>query len=224
MCVIAYCKHRKMTNLEIKNCFITNSDGIGIAWQKNGLVHFKKGFMSVDEFKKFYEDFHYLPHVIHFRNGTSGGKVAELTHPFKIDFDNPLEGRTKKGVLFHNGVLRDWRDRLSLVAFYCIKKGIKFPSGEFSDSRTIAILLNILGINYMETIDSGKFIIVLPYKLILYGSFVEEKGIYFSNASYISGKTYGYEYGYNYHANYRNDHVKKYKIDNKTGKLIPINK
>jgi len=226
MCVIAYCKTRKLDENEIRNCFITNSDGIGIAWQRKGLVHFKKGFMNLGSFKEFYKDFNHFPHVIHFRTGTSGGKIPELTHPFKIDLENPLEGKTRKGVLFHNGVIRNWQERLSLIAYYCIKKGIKFPSGEFSDSRAIATLLSILGINYMETIDTGKFIVLLPYKLIMYGNFIEEKGIYFSNNSYSTSwgyrdVAYDYNYGYDYYHNKKN-HVKKYRIDNKTGRLVPI--
>ncbi len=226
MCIIAYCKYRKLNNEELKNCFITNSDGIGIGWQKKGLVYFKKGFMNLESFKEFYKDFSHFPHVVHFRTGTSGGKTPELTHPFKISLENPLEGKTRKGVLFHNGVISNWREKLNLVAYYCIRKGIKFPDGEFSDSRAVATLLSILGLNYMETIDTGKFIILLPYKLILYGNFIEEKGIYFSNASYFGTKVYtyggGYEYGGYGYGHHHSNHVKKYKIDNKTGKLVPI--
>jgi len=69
-------------------------------------------------------------------------------------------------------------------------------------------------------------LLYFSYKLILYGNFIEEKGIYFSNASYFGTKVYtysgGYEYGGYGYGHHHSNHVKKYKIDNKTGKLVPI--
>ena len=185
MCIIAYCKERKLNNGELVNCWYSNSDGAGIAWQDKGYVYFKKGFMEMNEFKTFYNRFDIIPHAIHFRTQTSGGICKELTHPFILDFKNPIEGRTKQGVLFHNGVITNWRDKLDLIAYYCIRKNKKFPVGKMSDSRVMAILTKILGMGYLESIAAyDRFLIMRPTVITMLGDWIEESGIYFSNLDY----------------------------------------
>ena len=79
MCIIAYCKERKLSNGELVNCWYSNSDGAGLAWQDKGYVYFKKGFMNLEDFKAFYDKFDRLPHAVHFRTQTSGGVSRDLT-------------------------------------------------------------------------------------------------------------------------------------------------
>jgi len=185
VCIIAYCKTRKLDNNELINCWYSNSHGAGIAWQDKGYVYFKKGFMKMNEFKTFYDKFDIIPHAIHFRTQTSGGICKELTHPFILDFKNPIEGRTKQGVLFHNGVITNWRDKLDLIAYYCIRKNKKFPVGKMSDSRVMAILTKILGMGYLESIAAyDRFLIMRPTVITMLGDWIEESGIYFSNLDY----------------------------------------
>ena len=197
MCIIAYCKERKLNYSELINCWYSNSDGAGIAWQDKGFVHFKKGFMELNDFKKFYDKFDIVPHVIHFRTQTSGGISKDLTHPFVLDFKNPLEGKTRQGVLFHNGVIANWRDKLDLIAYYCIGKNRRFPTGRMSDSRVMAILTKILGIGYLESIGAyDRFLIMRPSTVNLLGDWIKESGIYFSNLDYED---------YNIYTNYDDD-------------------
>jgi len=185
VCIIAYCKERKLSNSELVNCWYSNSDGAGIAWQSKGYVYFKKGFMELNDFKKFYDKFDIVPHAIHFRTQTSGGVSRDLTHPFVLDFKNPIEGRTKQGVLFHNGVITNWRSKLDLIAYYCIRQKIKFPVGKMSDSRVMAILVKILGIGYLESIvNYDRFLVMRPSTVNLLGDWIKEDGIYFSNLDY----------------------------------------
>ncbi|MCD6125284.1 hypothetical protein J7J62_08970 [bacterium] len=222
MCIIAYCKTRKLNYSELTNCWCSNSDGAGIAWQGNGLVYFKKGFMELNEFKEFYDKFDNLPHAVHFRTQTSGGICQELTHPFKLDFDNPLQGKTKQGVLFHNGVISNWQSKLDLIAYYCIRKNRKFPIGKMSDSRVMAILVKILGIGYLESIGAyDRFLIMRPTVVVMLGDWIKENGVYFSNMDYedfsiyntdydddLAGLSYGYEWQRQYKKNKKKGKVK----------------
>ena len=213
MCIIAYCKERKLNYSELINCWYSNSDGAGIAWQDKGFVHFKKGFMELNDFKKFYDKFDIVPHVIHFRTQTSGGISKDLTHPFVLDFKNPLEGKTRQGVLFHNGVIANWRDKLDLIAYYCIGKNRRFPTGRMSDSRVMAILTKILGIGYLESIGAyDRFLIMRPCTVNLLGDWIKESGIYFSNLDYEDYNIYtdydddlaGYGFGFEWQRQYKN--------------------
>ena len=109
----------------------------------------------------------------------------DLTHPFILDFKNLLEGKTRQGVLFHNGVITDWKAKLDLIAYFCIRKGIKFPIGKMSDSRVMAILTKILGIGYLESITNyDRFLIMRPSVVTMLGDWIKESGIYFSNLDY----------------------------------------
>ncbi len=185
MCIIAYCKERKLNYSELTNCWCNNNHGVGVAWQSKGFVHFKKGFMELNDFKAFYDKFNHIPHAVHFRTQTSGGVCKELTHPFVLDFKNPLEGKTKQGVLFHNGIITDWRSKLDIIAYYCIRKNKKFPVGKMSDSRVMAILVKILGTGYLESIAAyDRFLIMRPNVVTLLGDWIKEDGIYFSNLDY----------------------------------------
>ena len=145
MCIIAICKERALTQKEIENCWRENHHGAGIAWIESGYVHFKKGLMSLKDFLKVYEEVKdKVPHVVHFRYATAGGICKELTHPFEVGLKPiRLEGRTRK-VLFHNGVVSDWKRLMFSIIDYCMLKGKKFPSGRWSDSRVVATLAGIL--------------------------------------------------------------------------------
>lgn len=200
MCVIVICKENFISEEEIIQCHIANPDGIGIAWREKDYVYYKKGFMELDEFLKWYSNFQkkdIFPHIMHFRLATSGGIKRNLTHPFPISFNNlNLEGKTKEGIIFHNGVISNWENYIPVIANYCIQKSMKFPKGPFSDTRLAAILVKILGKNILEILN-GKWVYFTPQKLKTYGYFISKNGILFSNLTwqkksefYSSNKSY----------------------------------
>jgi hypothetical protein len=193
MCIIAYCKTRKMTTDEAVNCWNANDDGAGIAWIENGEVKMRKGFMCLEDFMRFYATVDVLPHVVHFRIGTSGGNVPELTHPFLIDKDSPLdlEYHGDGGVLFHNGVLSSWKE---MARDYYLRTLSRTPDGPFSDTRALAVVLNTIGVNALRFVD-GRYVVVTPKGFEYWGDFNEEDGILFSGHSfrYSSTKKGAYE-------------------------------
>ncbi len=214
MCVIAVCGNRKMTEEEIENCFKCNSDGVGIGWSENGMSRYSKGFMSLDSFLSHYEEIDTIPHIVHFRNSTSGGVKQELTHPFVISKDSALslEYEGKESVLFHNGVISRWED--DLLDFY-IRKNKHIPNGHWSDTRFMAILVHHLGDTVIRFKKGGKYVILTPKgKVIMFGKFEEKDGVHFSNDSYLGKRrifvsTYGELGGWNDHEGHRNNKVEQ---------------
>mgnify|MGYP000941694876 CR=1 FL=1 len=191
MCIICICDKRKLTDDEIYNCWTSNHDGAGIAWAENGKVKYKKGFLELEDFTKFYKNVNVLPHVVHFRTGTSGGNGPEMTHPFIVDDKGSLdlEYEGDKSVLFHNGVITDWKD---MAMTYFLSNNIKIPDGAWSDTRLLALLCSRLGYPVLDFIY-GKFVVIHPSGLIVrYGTFTLDEGNYYSNAGYQSKiTTYG---------------------------------
>ena len=112
MCVIAFSpKGNDMpTEEQIRKMFKKNPDGAGYAYEEGKTVHYKKGFMSVEDLL---EDLGPLEKwkdkavAMHFRIGTAGKNDKKTTHPFLISSSfgdlRKLEGEGP--VLFHNGVI-----------------------------------------------------------------------------------------------------------------------
>jgi hypothetical protein len=193
MCIIAICEDRKLTKTEAENCFKNNNDGAGIGWAEKGFSRYSKGLMSFDEFWYVYESINVLPHVVHFRNETSGGVCPQLTHPFNISEESKvyLDYEGKDPLLFHNGVLTGWDN--ALLDFY-IKKCAKIPDGEWSDSRFVAVLVHHLGKMVLKFKHGGKYVLVSPDgNITIFGDFETVKGVRFSNNSY---EKYSYRRGF----------------------------
>lgn len=187
MCQIAICNRRGITDSEINDFWRLNNDGAGVIYKENGLVKWKKGFMKKDDLKYFVAKLS-PPYIIHFRAATHGSECPELTHPFLVSMSNPLEGKLKQGqyLLMHNGVDNAAINMLMITMFV---KGQKWNFREMSDTRAIAILLSVLGIDAI-TQFSGKFVIVdHMFNIRTYGQFTEKNGILLSN----SLQSYWYE-------------------------------
>lgn len=194
MCIIAYCRKRRLSEAEIEKCWRDNPDGAGVAWTEGQNVCYIKGMQTVNEMVYVLNDERIkLPYVAHFRLATSGTKSMLLTHPFLISPNSPLQIEYKgpASVLFHNG---HWTEADEKLLTYCITHNIKIPDGIFSDSRIIAIFARYLGENFLSLI-SGKFVVVSPRnKIKFYGNFEETDGIMFSNG-FVNGYT-GYSTRY----------------------------
>lgn len=179
MCIIAVCYDRKLTTEEIVNCWQSNSDGAGVAWMENGKNYFSKGFMHLKDFGAFYSRLFVLPHVVHFRIGTSGATIPELTHPFICKPESPLRLQWKgtAPLLFHNGVLYDYEYLAELMGISA--KGPEF-NRFWSDTRVIATAVPEWGHGFLKD-ENGKYVILLDGTIHTYGWFFEEKGVNFSN-------------------------------------------
>lgn len=140
MCVAVIVQSSKpISKSYLKAMHEANSDGGGVAWQKDGKVHYRKGLT--------WEQIHELqdtlprPFLMHFRIATRGGKIPELTHPFPIGeqaFSPDLSGTTDKGVIIHNGTWSDFKKY--------IPEGLDLPENKISDTQVAA---------YMAAIDEN---------------------------------------------------------------------
>lgn len=214
MCVIAVSEKRSLTEKEFSNCFETNSDGFGMAWIKDNKHVFVKGIMEQDEAWKCYQknikEVGY-PHVCHFRIGTSGRNIPELTHPFIIDkkSETKLHYTGESNILFHNGVISGWQDIQNTLENKILKRKIK---GDISDTRIAAIAVSFAGAEILDKIQGGKYIIFDNKNVKFYGKgWTEVNGITFSNSSYEDRK-WSY-YGHNSYSKY-NSHNNYYKHNN----------
>lgn len=195
MCTLAFCHERKMTKEEFENCDDMNGDGIGFAFNKGGKQYYAKGFMDFESAWEFYEK---VPenkaHIVHFRMGTAGGNVPELTHPFICTETSPLhlDGITEEPLLFHNGMISNWKKEAKLERV--------LVHNYMSDTRMLAILTGKYGMENFKSLfkkSDGKFIILYKGKAKMYGDFIYEKGIYFSNTHYkYSMRPYSYNKAY----------------------------
>jgi hypothetical protein len=188
MCVIIFVPEDKpLPSFEtLKACEDHNKDGAGYSYIKDDFVHWKKGVKLTSE--EIMEDLAKIdgPKVIHYRIATAGGVKTPLCHPFPIskNVETFAEGRTKGGVLFHNGVWSNWKE--VFLARY--SKKIK---GDWSDTRFIASLVNELGDKALELISAGnKFSVMTPTNIYRWGEWKEIDGVFFSNDIW---KSYNYK-------------------------------
>jgi hypothetical protein len=151
--------------------------------ERQGLVKYEKGFMDLESAKRAYHRVNTLPHVCHFRKSSCSGVTPALTHPFIVSAESPieLEYSGNDPILVHNGVIGNWRD---MFRNYCIAIG-RIPEGELSDTRVMAMMTDRLGEAIFEWY-SDKFVLMSWDDIQIFGSFVEQDGIKFSNNTYKS--------------------------------------
>lgn len=192
MCLLALAYKRKITREGGENAFRANPDGAGVGWRIESRTHIVKGFITSRDFLSFYDEFDVVPHIVHFRLGTSGGRCPELTHPFVVSLTSPLvtEWSGKEPILANNGIVHGWEDTfLRFLPDVCRelrrrgRRG-KIPPGPWSDTRAAAVIAALVGDEILEFLG-GKGV-VLGSKIRLYRDFVYDNGVYFSNPSYRS--------------------------------------
>ncbi len=195
MCIaIAKLMGQEMPSNEIlKNCFKNNKDGAGFAFNYDGQVIIKKGFMTELDFitaindfdKKF--NFKNCSVLIHTRITTHGGTSPYMCHPFPIVDD---EGALKKTdyvspyAIIHNGMI-------SLTSSEATKKASLSDTAVFVEKYLSKIAQNKdwfttkANIELIEDlIDSKMAIMNGQGEIIMTKGFTEEGGIFYSNTSY----------------------------------------
>lgn len=193
MCVIIQVDRDVMLDLKtLHKCWEENNHGAGIMWyESGGTVRAEKGIMRLKDLVKAIKPLNGKhTFAIHLRWCTSGGRGAELTHPFK------LHG----GFVMHNGTLSDppkfWEGSDSSYYARCLEAVTPPDLGHIQKYR-----------DYLDTTVTGqRFLFFLPsqpeYKpeygkrnhqmgQILYSGewTFPEKGIMFSNMRWQSGTT-----------------------------------
>ena len=105
MCVIAASEKNvtKMTRERFRQCFETNSDGVGIMWMEDKELKIHKTLNQEEAWGK-YSEVHdrfnkESPIVVHFRIGTQGPNNLDNCHPFVID---------KETAFCHNGIISEY--------------------------------------------------------------------------------------------------------------------
>lgn len=183
MCIIAVCIERKLSKEEIEQGWNKNPDGGGIGWVEDRRVNFIKGLMNVEDFKKEYDKIKVFPHIVHFRDASTGIPVnPKLTHPFILSKASPIRLRYRgiKPIIFHNGTIKEWK------RFYETYINIKIREDNLSDTRVMAMIWAELGEKAFELLNPGRVVILYPSgEIKRYGEWIEKKGIYLSNTQLI---------------------------------------
>jgi len=192
---------------QLRNCYQTNSDGIGIALFKENWdqVLIKKGFVNWKELRYWLRQ-NVQPEdtlLIHFRNATSGLLDSGNCHPFPVSAnDDELRATEIKTDLAvaHNGVFFDYsikncklndtqlfiKDILTGIKNLIFEnKGVKKLLKKYLDGNKLAFINN-----------KGEY--------LLFGEFIEDNGLFWSNSGYKysfnTAYTMGhYDYGYPYY-------------------------
>ncbi len=168
MCVIAVCEQTRPTDEQIDQFSRSNPTGAGIAWRETDSVtgevwvRWVKGMpdrFPLVELKKLVREVPF-PFVVHCRIPSVGGPAAELCHPFPLDQTAaaPFEGRTQKGVLFHNGTYSAWEAQVWDMA---VKGRHTIPDVRWSDSRAMAWIASHLGAGVLKFFKE-KIIVLTP--------------------------------------------------------------
>ena len=179
MCIICFIP-KKSTRIpnkkQLKNCFLNNPDGAGVMYQEGRNVFINKGFMTFKEFYRFYDK---LPVTagdiaLHFRISTAGKINQFCTHPFPIDGTSikGLSGVCKRAMM-HNGVIHE--------------KTVK--DSALSDTMHLArelVDIHPSRIAYEPYLkgEYGRFVVMTAKESYLYGRWIYDDGVYWSNSTY----------------------------------------
>lgn len=206
------------TKRTLLNCFNNNADGAGFMVAYNNEVIINKGFMSFDDFWNAYNEFlttlkvnaKEVAIIYHFRITTQGGIKQSLTHPYPItsSYDEMRLLRSKcKIALAHNGIISTYAERLNWNA-----KTKSYAEVEYNDTMTfVKKCVNVVlrGDNELlkdkdtcellgEVAKSKLALLDYTGHITLIGHFIENNGVFYSNATYQEQKLFA-NYYWNYH-------------------------
>lgn len=195
----------------LMRAFESNSDGAGIAYINNGNVCIEKGFFNADKFikraKKIANKTNNGAMLLHCRIATQGGVCAGTCHPFPVsqDMRDLRKPFTSCDIaLVHNGIISKYT-RYSVNRYRDITTQ-RYAYGTADDNDTsdtmefvtdfAAPLIggapqwykakNAAGLKKaLEYVANSKLAILSNDGHIeLLGNFIEEGGVYYSNATY----------------------------------------
>lgn len=215
MCIIA----AKPANVEmpdaetIRNMWYSNPNGAGFMYAKDGLVHIEKGFMTLTSLENRLEalaaeiDTKKTAIVLHFRITTSGGTKPENCHPFPVSDNIPvlqkLKSKTNLGVT-HNGIIpittrnANISDTMEYIASQLAPLH-RFAPKFFENKDALLLVKN--------GIKSKMCFLTPDGALYTIGDFETDKGILYSNGSYLSYYKSGRWGNFGYYSGYLDDYL-----------------
>lgn len=174
----------------IRTMWDGNRDGAGLMYLEGGKVTIEKGFMTYKSFAKKLDqlekrlDLTRTPVVMHFRITTHGGTKPENCHPFPITDSigalKKLTSRTDIGVA-HNGIIHIIpRSGISDTMEYIASQlaPLKRAMPRFYENKNAMLLVK-------NAIDSKMAFLTKEGNIYTVGDFVTDKGVLYSNRSYI---------------------------------------
>jgi len=176
----------KMPSIQtLNNCKNRNKDGFGFS------VPNEKVFKTLD-FKEFISEIKKVKTetacIIHFRYATHGAVTRNNSHPFKID----------SYAFAHNGVLKV-EDLEGMTDSETAFKYILYPA-----IKTFGIHSKHFNNTVESIIGSSKFAFLTDAgEIKMYGQYISENGLFFSNESYLP-------YSYNYYRPAKKEYQQKY--------------
>ena len=191
MCIICVSKSgvRQPGETTIRAMFLRNPHGAGYMVARGGRVQIHKGFMDLDDYLRAIRTEHFTANdsvVYHFRISTQAGVNPEMTHPFPLS-NQPwhmcrLDLRCRIGVA-HNGIIRltsdPDNDQYSDTAIF-ITQYLSRLIRSRADLRDQHLLDEIFQIaqSKFAIMDGSGYVATV-------GEFVNDRGLLFSNASYL---------------------------------------
>lgn len=217
MCIaIAVRPGVKCPTLEtLRNCWDSNPDGAGFAFNDRGSVIIKKGFMTWDSFKNAWEryskEFNFTERgvLIHFRITTHGGTNPQNTHPFPVVADTGMMQKPEsvcEYAAIHNGII-------SLTSAKATSEHTTSDTLVFIRDYLSLIAQNKAWFKRRANLELISELIDAPHskmailngrgEIICTDGFIADNGVLYSNTSYKvarirSSRNYNYNYGYNY--------------------------
>ena len=191
MCIICVSRSgvRQPGEATIRAMFLNNPHGAGYMFARDGWVTIHKGFMDLDDYLRAIREEHFTVSdnvVYHFRISTQAGVGPEMTHPFplsnRLGRMEKLETRCRVGVA-HNGVIPLTSDpsneRYSDTAIFITDylSHIIRRRADLRDQRVLDSIFQIAQSRF-AIMDGGGYIATV-------GKFIDERGLLFSNASYL---------------------------------------
>lgn len=175
-------------NETLRECFDNNPDGAGIAWSDGKIVRIIKGLMSYKTLKntlKTIDNPTSKAVIIHCRIATSGGIRKDVTHPYPVTDDISLLRRVKVTdsiALAHNGVINGMDTDKTTSDTMAFVRDVAAPMRRLCPD----LLHNDDALSILETVAASKLALLNSAgDLVTLGTFVEDKGIYYSNTSYL---------------------------------------
>ena len=191
MCIICVSRSgvRQPGEATIRAMFLNNPHGAGYMFARDGWVTIHKGFMDLDDYLRAIREEHFTVSdsvVYHFRISTQAGVSPEMTHPFPLSTRpermRHLDLSCRCGVA-HNGVIRLTSDpsneRYSDTAIFITDylSHIIRRRADLRDQRVMDSIFQIAQSKFAIMDGSGYIATV--------GKFIDERGLLFSNASYL---------------------------------------
>ena len=194
MCIICVspARTRQPSISQIRTMFRNNPHGAGYMFARDGRVQIHKGFMDVDSFLDAIREEHFTAKdsvVYHFRISTQAGVNPEMTHPFPLSNHLPymkaLDVECSCGIA-HNGIIRLTSDRnqreYSDTALFIAQYMARMLHGpaDLRDEQLLNRIEQLAG-SKLAIMDGSGYIATI-------GHFINERGLLFSNSSYIDAQ------------------------------------